>query len=202
MGMTPTTDTPPEGRYAKGVRRAARRTTGRRVATHGGVALVVALITYALVHAPGPAPAPTPVTPAPTTAAAYCDASLWDHVYNPQRLHVVQACTNVTGVVQTIRREADGDDHIQLAPDAAYAGLVNDVNRQAQGGYLVLEIICQHLATQADAIPYCTGYQNQIPEPSIGAHILATGSYVTDAQHGGWAEIHPISSLTNLTAPP
>jgi hypothetical protein len=30
----------------------------------------------------------------------------------------------------------------------------------------------------------------QVPIPAIGAHVRATGAYVTDLAHG-WREIHP-----------
>lgn len=49
-----------------------------------------------------------------------CDDSLWDHVYNPQRLTVQQKCVAVTGTIvdatngkkaDGVRHEADGDTH-------------------------------------------------------------------------------------------
>lgn len=143
---------------------------------------------------PHAAPA-TPQSPPVAEPVAMCDSSLWDHVYNPQRLQIVDPCKRVTGTVQSIRREADGDDHIQLAVDPAFGGLVNSVNQQKQNGDLVLEIICQHTVTQADAIQACMNYQNSIPEPTIGSHFEAVGSYVIDQDHGGWAELHPLTKL-------
>jgi hypothetical protein len=43
-------------------------------------------------------------SPQPSTSAI-CDDSLWDHVYNPQRLIVKQKCIAVTGTTVERRRE-------------------------------------------------------------------------------------------------
>src|SRR5260370_29940116 len=46
--------------------------------------------------------------------ATGCDPLLWKHVYNLQRLHMVENCISVTGTIHHVKKEADGDDHIQL----------------------------------------------------------------------------------------
>jgi len=56
------------------------------------------------------------------------------NVYHPSRLTVVAACKTVTGVVDAVRHETDGDYHIALRLDAPYAGLVNAKNASAQHG--------------------------------------------------------------------
>lgn len=59
-------------------------------------------------------------TSSATLAAAQCDTSLWNHVYNPERLIVKQQCIAVTGTIvdatngrrrDGVRHEADGDTH-------------------------------------------------------------------------------------------
>ena len=50
-------------------------------------------------------------------ATSGCDTSLWKHVYRPARLVVVEKCITVTGTIDHIKREADGDDHIQVKVD-------------------------------------------------------------------------------------
>ena len=48
------------------------------------------------------------------TNTAQCDQSLWNYVYHPQRLQVLQPCITVTGTIDEIRKEADGDYHVQF----------------------------------------------------------------------------------------
>lgn len=38
-----------------------------------------------------------------------CNAALWDHVYRPERLRVIEVCTAVEGRVVSLRRQSDGD---------------------------------------------------------------------------------------------
>jgi hypothetical protein len=121
-----------------------------------------------------------------------CDASLWQHVYHPDRLQVVQQCKTVRGTVEDVRREPDGDLHIRLATRPA---LVNSDNVTYEHGDLVLEEICQGPVTQADAIDACQGVPHNLTVPSAGDRVRVTGSYVLDADHG-WMEIHPVTRLT------
>jgi hypothetical protein len=41
----------------------------------------------------------------------------------------------------------------------------------------------------------CQNYVNHVPVPQEGQHIVATGPYVWDTDHGR-TEIHPVYSLT------
>jgi len=122
-----------------------------------------------------------------------CDPALWRHVYHPYRLHVISACTTVTGIIEAARKEPDGDYHILLKPDRA--GIVNSVNVSQQHGDLVLEPVCENPVTQADAIAACSGFMGDVRVPPDGTHVSVTGSYVLDADHG-WMEIHPVSRIT------
>lgn len=98
-----------------------------------------------------------------------------------------------------LRREADGDWHIQLRLDPGQEGLLNAKNISDQAGSLVLEIVCANTVTQADAVSACASYQNTVPVPQVGARILAVGAHVLDTAHG-WNEIHPVWSITVLGA--
>lgn len=148
------------------------------------------------------APAESRATPSasvvaqPATAATCGDPHA--HVYNPDRLQLLAACVTVTGIVDAVRKERDGDVHILLHLDPGQEKYLNAKNAQELGD-LVLEPVCVDAVTQADAISACVGYSNPLRMPSIGAHISATGPWVLDRDHG-WLEIHPVSSFGPVAA--
>jgi hypothetical protein len=127
-----------------------------------------------------------------------CDKSLWNHVYNPQRLQVVSPCKSVLGVIESKRVEKDGDYHIRIKLDPSFSNLINSANIKNQFGDLVVEPICVNKVTQADAISACQNFHQNIIIPPIGSHVNITGSYVLDKEHGNWAEIHPVTSMTKI----
>src|SRR5689334_8153345 len=79
-----------------------------------------------------------PRTGAPTTpfdatvviAASGCvePNAATSHVYSPDRLRILQPCITVTGRIDFIRHEKDGDYHIGLKLDPQFAGLANSCN--------------------------------------------------------------------------
>jgi Excalibur calcium-binding domain len=141
-----------------------------------------------------------PTTTTPT--ASKCDATLWKHVYHPARLQVVDRCITVTGKVSAVKYEPDGDAHIRLTVDPAYHSLLKPANTTGQHGDMVLEPICLKTVTQADAKAACAGFHSSVKIPPVGARVQVTGSYVLDLQHDGWAEIHPVTSFSVISAPP
>jgi uncharacterized protein YraI len=152
----------------------------------------------------------TPVTPstAPSTSdnTGQCDDTLWDRVYNPQRLIVKQKCIAVTGTIvdatngkhsDGVRHEADGDTHGWLNVDSEFKNLLNAGNASAEGGNLVFEIVCKFPVTQADAVASCPStYKSPVEIPPVGSHVRIVGSYVQDTNHAKWMEIHPVTSIT------
>jgi hypothetical protein len=128
-----------------------------------------------------------------------CDKSLWNHVYNPERLQVVAPCRSVLGVIESKRVEKDGDYHIRVKLDPPFSNLINSANIKNQFGDLVVEPICVNRVTQADAISACQNFHQNIVIPPIGSHVNITGSYVLDKEHGNWAEIHPVTSITKIS---
>ena len=149
-----------------------------------------------------------PVTPIIGTTTAGCDASLWSHVYNPQRLiKQPQGCITVTGTIvdatanqskhepDGVRHEGDGDTHGWLKLDAPFQSLINAGNTSDEQGNLVFEIVCKYPVTQADAVTACQGYTSPIQIPPVGSHVRITGTYVQDTNHARWMEIHPVSSI-------
>jgi hypothetical protein len=139
-----------------------------------------------------PMPSGTATT---TTTTNSCDQSLWNHVYNPSRLQVIDSCKTVTGTIESIRTEADGDFHIRLKLDSQFSNLINSANIKGQYGDMVVEPICINPVTQADAISACQNFHQNISIPPVGTHVEIIGSYVLDREHGGWAEIHPVTSI-------
>jgi hypothetical protein len=130
----------------------------------------------------------------PQTTAIQCDQSLWQYVYNPGRLQVLDPCISVTGSVEEVRKEADGDVHILFRLDQQFESLLNEKNVSRQHGDLVLEPICQGKVRQADAEEPCSRYNGLYFEPQIGQRYLVSGAYVHDADHG-WNELHPVTSM-------
>jgi hypothetical protein len=131
------------------------------------------------------------------SAATGCDASLWDHVYSPARLHQLAPCLSVTGVIDESSVDEDGDQHFLLKLDPGQDRLVNKRNAKKKAGDIVLEIVCANPTTMKKPKSACTGYTNRIQIPAVGAHVRVTGTYVIDS-HNGWAEIHPVSKLQVL----
>ena len=128
--------------------------------------------------------------------ATQCDQSLWNHVYHPWRLNVISPCISVSGVIDASRIEKDGDVHILLHPDPQFANLTNQANVDHELGDLVLEPVCVHEPTQPDAVESCQNFQSNIGIPPVGSHVVVSGPYVLDKDHGGWAEIHPVTSIS------
>jgi hypothetical protein len=142
----------------------------------------------------------TPVSNINTTSiissSNECNQSLWNHVYQSNRLQVVDRCMTVSGVIESVRAETDGDSHIRLKVDPPFSKLINPVNIKNQNGDLVVEPICQHLVIQPNAFLACFRFHQNINIPPIGTHVKVTGSYVLDTWHGKWAEIHPATSMS------
>jgi hypothetical protein len=57
-----------------------------------------------------------------------CDLTLWKYVYRADRLKVIQQCKTVTGTINLIRQEKDGDLHIQLKLDEWQENILNKKN--------------------------------------------------------------------------
>jgi hypothetical protein len=146
-------------------------------------------------HATSPEPLSSSSVTVSESTPGKCNDSLWNHVYNPSRLEIVDKCITVTGNIDSIRTERDGDLHIQLSPDPPHAHLVNQANQENQFGDLVLEPICIGKVTQATAITACQNFHQNIDIPSVGSHVQVIGSYVLDKEHGEWAEIHPVTIM-------
>ena len=126
-----------------------------------------------------------------------CDPKLWNFVWDPERLDVLDKCKTVTGVIVEKNADPDGDEHMLLKLDAGQENLLKKKNYTKKNGNLVIEAICINRITRKSAKGICKGYINQVQIPNVGDHIKVTGSYVLDS-HNGWAEIHPITIIEKL----
>ena len=134
-----------------------------------------------------------------------CDDSLWDHVYNHQRLEI-HRCVAVTGTFvdatagrakDGCRHESDGDGHCFLKLAPGQEQFLNAKNMQNEEGNLVFEPMCQYRVTQKDAMQVCKNWKQDIALPPLGSRVRITGVFVTDLQHGH-QELHPISHIEVL----
>jgi Bacterial SH3 domain len=146
----------------------------------------------------------TPETAPAAATAAGCDASLWTHVYHPDRLIVQQQCIAVTGTIvdatngkksDGVRHEADGDTHGWLKLDSEFESLLNAGNISAEDGNLVFEVVCKFPVKQTDAKAACQSFTDQVNIPAIGSHVRIVGTLVQDTFHAKWMEIHPVTSI-------
>src|SRR5690348_9170784 len=127
--------------------------------------------------------------------AADCNADLWKHVYSPERLTVIEACTAVEGRVASVHRAVDGDLHIGLDPEQkSTLNLANVMHAQRR---LIVEVVCDHPSVKNQAGPACEGFASTIAAPNIGDHVRVTGAYVTDRDNG-WNEVHPVTRIERL----
>ncbi len=146
----------------------------------------------------GPSATPTTngaaATTAPASASTACLPTDQDrYVYHPARLIVKARCLRVSGVIDAIRQEADGDLHILLRLDSAYRRFLTPANQGEELGDLVVEPICVHPVSQADAIASCAGDPDPLQNlPHTGMRVWMEGRYVLDSDHGDWAELHPL----------
>jgi hypothetical protein len=113
----------------------------------------------------------------------------------------------VSGTVDCLKAEPDGDVHIRLRPDPQFVRLLRPANSlqtctDYPSPHLVVEIIPQHpqgvfRTNDADAGGFITP-----ATPKAGDHIVVTGPYVIDTNvlhrilyqgraAENWAEIHP-----------
>ena len=137
-------------------------------------------------------------------AGAACRNDLNAGVYHPQRLIVQRPCVAVTGVVDLVRQEPDGDAHVNLRLAPADDDLLNARNLAGEHGDLVVEIVPADQPSCTPGQPpkpprgsynygICSGLR--LVTPAVGALVQVIGPYVLDADHG-WMEVHPVWLLS------
>lgn len=133
-------------------------------------------------------------------------------VYLSGRLHIIDRCMTVSGTVDCLKVEPDGDVHVRLRMDPQFVGILKPANSlqtcaDHPGAHLVVEIIPQHpqgvlfRTNNADSAGFIDP-----PLPRPGDHIRVTGPYVIDTNSlhrilyqgraaENWAEIHPVWAI-------
>jgi hypothetical protein len=104
-----------------------------------------------------------------------CDLTPLRHVYSPQRLRIIEKCKTAKVTVISWRHEQDDDWHVNVRPDDGT--LINGANIRSQHGLLVLEWVP---GDRRPARFFC------------GQRLEVTGTFVSDQQHDGMNEIHPV----------
>jgi hypothetical protein len=149
--------------------------------------VLLALFFAAKFRYPGTAPIKLP--------ASKCSADLWKHVYQPERLKVIEPCTAVEGRVALVHKAMDGDLHIGLEPDQK--SVLNLINVTHADRQLVVEAVCDHPSLKNQAGPWCNGFTSTVIAPAVGDRVRVVGAYVTDTDNG-WNEIHPVTRIEVL----
>jgi hypothetical protein len=132
-----------------------------------------------------------------THSAVECDTTLWNHVWNPDRLEIISSCVTVTGRITESHKESDGDLHLLLKPDGAFNNIINAVNTKEKNGCLVIEVICVGKSKETKEKIACDDYKNHVYVPHKGERVRITGSLVKDLHHG-WNEIHPVTKIKRI----
>lgn len=128
-----------------------------------------------------------------------CDQTIWQHVYAPSRLFIIQPCVAMTGIIERVDKEEDGDDHIYFKPDNPPPGLTNFFNQFLAGGDIIAEPVClSDIDIREKTIEEtCRGYENRVIVPKKGTRVKMYGSLVLD-KAVGWIEIHPVTNIEEI----
>lgn len=127
-------------------------------------------------------------------ASEQCDKSLWNRVYEPDRLEVLDECKTVTGTITERDADDDGDEHMLLKLDDGQDDLLTKKNKKKKDDNLVIEAVCVNPPKLKKVGDTCSGYTSTVHLPQVGDHVRVTGSLVDDT-HNGWNEIHPITQI-------
>jgi hypothetical protein len=139
----------------------------------------------------------SPVTVAPPVIASGAEQPCTpgdqdQYIYVPERLQVLKPCLHISGTVDDLNVEDDGDVHLRIRLDPPYQSLLVDSNKY-EGGDLVVEPVCYALPLQADAMRLCASNPDRIQSsPLVGDHVWMEGRYVLDLGHSAWSELHPL----------
>lgn len=114
-----------------------------------------------------------------TSQGTYCkQGNVFEYVYDPSRLRILDTCVTVEGTVATnIEYAEDGDICFDIVLDPQY-------NYMLSIGSIVLRKNKLHV----EIVP---GDQGNVIVPQKGDYIKVTGVWLVDTDHGSYSEIHP-----------
>jgi hypothetical protein len=112
-------------------------------------------------------------------------------VYAPERLKLLAPDKVVTGTVIHIKREGDGDDHINIIPDpdSRWALAAHTSRFLLFKGPPQTELVTEETRT--------TRHLGKLPQVKVGDHVKIEGPWVDDLVHH-WNEIHPVKQIEVL----
>ncbi len=133
-----------------------------------------------------------------TSSAAECrqgnvagGGTVTNGVWGYVRLRVLETCVRVTGTVEALEPTygpaVDGDYGIDLRPDANATWTLALGNYVLESGLLHIEVVPSDLTAVLGGVPLLPG-----------EHLMVTGAWVLDTDHGWGAEIHPAWSVVVL----
>lgn len=100
----------------------------------------------------------------------------------------------VTGTVVMVKREGDGDDHINIIPDpgSQWALAQHQTKCFFFDGGPQTELVTEETRD--------TRHSGVLPQAEVGDHVRIRGPWVDDLVHH-WNEIHPVRDLEVLDRP-
>ena len=137
-----------------------------------------------------------PISAQPSPASACGSGSPLAGIYQPDRLQILDPCRHAVGLVVSVVPEDDGDYHIWIALDPAYADLMNSENHFQGKPTMLAEIVpeCPANAPPPDSSAADKCPPTRLTVPTAGQRIAVDGPWVLDTNHG-WREIHPVDTL-------
>ena len=133
-----------------------------------------------------------------------CRKSPLAGVHTPDRLRLLARCRAIVGTVKEPQKNhGDGDATFNLAPDPAYASMLNEKNVQEGGIHVEIVPADQAGCVKGQPVEHpgvtglgtCTGAHLKLPR--AGAHVRVVGAYVLDVNNN-WNEFHPVWKITIL----
>jgi hypothetical protein len=154
-------------------------------------------IALTLLAACSQSPTPNPAHPSPASPCG--SGPPLAGIYQPDRLQLLDPCRHAVGLVVSVVPEGDGDYHIWIVLDPAYADLMNAENHFQGKPTMLAEIVPD---CPADAAPPDSSAADKCPPtkltvPIAGQRVAIDGPWVLDTNHG-WREIHPVDTLVIL----
>ena len=128
-----------------------------------------------------------------------CDKTLWNHIYSKDRLEIIDDCITVSGTIEEVEAQGDGDYHVLLNLDPEFSWIIEDPrfenNDREQGGNLVTEPICSSPIIDIRVLAQfpCLNFSQEFSLEE-GRHVTMSGAFVLDQTHN-WLEIHPVTSI-------